>query len=129
MFVSVSAQRELLARAEKDFQARKAEVLQRMRGVRGGDKDKDKEAFTPAELALVENSDDDEGEADIQRLIADSKSAAGSASAGGSSSSSSSSAEDADLLRSHVELPSQEDISELLLAEKRKALLATLASL
>lgn len=107
-------QKELLAKAEKDYLARKAEVLHRMKTTKNG-------TFTPAELALVENSDDDEGEAEIQQLISDRK--------GGDSSNSAAVTVAEEDLRAHVNLPSQEDINELLLAEKRKQLLAKLSSL
>jgi hypothetical protein len=105
-----------LAQAEREHASRKAEVLQRMRATKNG-------TYTPAELALVEDSDqEDEGEKEIQRLVEDRKPTL----EGGSYAPSA--AADAEI-RSHVALPTQEDISELLLAEKRKALLAKLSAL
>jgi hypothetical protein len=113
-------QKELVAKAEKEFQVRKAEVVRRMRTEKGA-------TFTPAELALVENSDEEDGEAEIQKLISDSKAGGGSGS-GAVSEHAGSAAVDAEL-RAHVNLPSREDINELLLAEKRKALLAKISAL
>ena len=98
----------------KDHQVKKAEVLQRMKASKN-------DSFTPAELALVENSDDDEGEVEIQRLISDHT-------ASGSAVGANSAASDAEL-RSHVNLPSQKEIDDMLLLEKRKALLAKLGTL
>jgi hypothetical protein len=113
-------QKELVAKAEKEFQVRKAEVVRRMRTETGA-------TFTPAELALVENSDEEDGEAEIQKLISDSKAGGGSGN-GAVSEHAGSAAVDAEL-RAHVNLPSREDINELLLAEKRKALLAKISAL
>ena len=97
----------------KEYAATKSELLKRMKGSKDA-------AFTPQELAILEDSEDEE-EAELQRLISAQK-------FGGGELPSASASVDAEL-KSHVNLPSQSDINDLLLAEKRKALLARLATL
>ncbi len=111
-------QKELLAKADKEYAALKADLLKRMRSNREA-------TFTPQELALLEDDGDDE-ETEVQRLISAQK--ASSTSNGMDFAPTASAAVDAEL-KSHVNLPSQTDINELLLAEKRKALLARLSNL
>uniref|UniRef100_A0A7S3M565 Pre-mRNA-splicing factor ISY1 n=2 Tax=Spumella elongata TaxID=89044 RepID=A0A7S3M565_9STRA len=111
-------EKELLAKAEKEYAVLKADLLKRMRSNKDA-------TFTPQELALLEDDGDDE-ETEVQRLISAQK----ASSNGGSVyfPPTASAAVDAEL-KSHVNLPSQTDINELLLAEKRKALLARLSNL
>lgn len=90
------------------------------------------DSFTPAELAIVENnSDEDEGEHEIQQFITmnnqntTNNTTSSSINITTVENSASTNAE----LKSHVHLPSQEEIADMLLVEKRKALLAKLSSL
>lgn len=132
--VFFNTQKELLARAEKEYQARRAEVVQRMKRAGSGNS----AALSAEELALVEeDSDADDAEAEIQRLITESKAGGGEATAlaqaaaasgPGAGAGSGSATVDA-TLRAHVNLPAQSDIDELLLAEKKKALMAKIAVL
>lgn len=110
---SLSPQKELSAKAVKEYAATKSELLKRMKSSKDA-------AFTPQELAILEDSEDEE-EAELQRLLSAQK-------VGGGALPSASAAVDAEL-KSHVNLPSQSDINDLLLAEKRKALLARLSTL
>eukprot|EP00388_Colpodella_angusta_P045931 GDKK01067707.1.p1 GENE.GDKK01067707.1~~GDKK01067707.1.p1 ORF type:complete len:262 (-),score=45.05 GDKK01067707.1:86-871(-) len=106
-------EKELSAKAVKEYAATKSELLKRMKASKDA-------SFTPQELAILEDSEDEE-EAELQRLISAQK-------FGGGVLPSASASVDAEL-KSHVNLPSQSDINDLLLAEKRKALLARLSTL
>jgi hypothetical protein len=127
-----------VAKAEKEFAARKADILSRAKaGNKGGSA---AAALTADELAVLEGSDDDaQGEAEIQRLVqSQSQSGAAVGALGGefvdsrnsrnnsSSGRASSALNNADI-KSHVSMPTEEDISALLVAEKRKALLERLS--
>lgn len=115
--LSYLLQKELIAKAEKEFQARKRELLDRMRTSKDA-------TFTPNELAILEDSDNDAEEAELQKMITEKVIETGSS--GGVYNPSAET--DADI-KSHVNVPSQQDINELLLIEKRKALLAKLSVL
>lgn len=118
----LSPQKELIAKAEKEFQARKRELLERMRSAKDA-------TFTPAELAILEDSDNDAEEAELQKMISEKTVDSGAITGSAAGTVYNPSAEaDADI-KSHVNVPSQQDINELLLVEKRKALLARLSSL
>lgn len=78
--------------------------------------------FTPGELAILEDSDNDAEEEELQKMISEKIVSIGAGSYNPSAET------DADI-RSHVNVPSQQDINELLLVEKRKALLAKLSAL
>ncbi len=92
----------------------KADLRKRMRSTKDA-------VFTPEEMAILEDSDDEE-EAELQRLVSAQKVGAVVVDYLPSA------AVDSDL-KSHVNLPSQSEMNELLLAEKRKALLARLSTL
>ena len=92
------------------------------------------DSFTPAELAIVENnSDEDEGEHEIQQFITmnnqNSTTNNNTTSSSNNNTTVENSASTNAELKSHVHLPSQEEIADMLLVEKRKALLAKLSSL
>jgi hypothetical protein len=128
-----------VAKAEKEFAARKADILSRAKaGNKGGSA---AAALTADELAVLEGSDDDaQGEAEIQRLVQSQSGAAvgalggefvdsrnSSNSSNNSSSGGASSALNNADIKSHVSMPTEEDISALLVAVKRKALLERLS--
>ena len=90
------------------------------------------DSFTPAELAIVENnSDEDEGEHEIQQFITmnNQNTTTNTTSSSTNNTTVENSASTNAELKSHVHLPSQEEIADMLLVEKRKALLAKLSSL
>ena len=82
--------------------------------------------FTPSELAILEDSDNDEEEAELQKMISEKALESSGALSGGVYNPS---AEADAEIKSHVNVPSQQDINDLLLVEKRKALLAKLSAL